>query len=81
MKNLKLLTLKLLLIFASVFVISCTSNKRNREVVFIEPGGVVRTGPDVRGHVYYLKEGEWKISDKPVKLPEGWYATGLGPED
>jgi hypothetical protein len=42
--------------------------------------GVVRLGPDVRGHVYTKVGGEWVLSRNRVHLPEGWYATDLNDE-
>jgi len=51
-------------------------------VVFIKTSSdVVRLGPDVRGKVYFRKDGEWVLSKNTVKLPEGWYAGSLGEED
>lgn len=45
-----------------------------------ETTGVLRLGPDVRGHVYVLTGGEWVLSRNKVKLPEGWYVTDLNEE-
>lgn len=81
MKSLRVFLLILLMICASGLNVSCRSRSIvNRKVVFVEPGGVVRTGPDVRGHVWYFVEGQWVISDGPVDIPEGWYATSLDPK-
>jgi hypothetical protein len=41
---------------------------------------MVRIGPDVRGKVYFQRNGAWVLSKNKVKLPEGWYAVGL-PEE
>ena len=47
-------------------------------VVFLDSrSDVVRLGPDVRGRVYVMQDGEWKLT-KRTRLPEGWYA-GPGP--
>jgi hypothetical protein len=42
--------------------------------------GVVRLGPDVKGHVYVMTGGVWVLSRNRVKLPEGWYVTDLNDE-
>ena len=58
--------------------VSCGSTR----VVFIDThADLVRLGPDVEGRVYVLKNGEWILSKKKVKLPEGWYAGGLPREE
>tara|TARA_B100000029_G_scaffold511032_1_gene603978 strand:+ start:329 stop:475 length:147 start_codon:yes stop_codon:yes gene_type:complete len=38
---------------------------------------MVRLGPDVRGHVYFYKGGQWIRSANKVTLPEGWFAGGI----
>ena len=74
MKMLKILAITTLLISA----VSCGSTR----VVFIDThADLVRLGPDVEGRVYVLKNGEWILSKKKVKLPEGWYAGGLPREE
>lgn len=49
--------------------------------VFVEPGAPIRMGPDVRGRVYYLdgSTGAWTLTDRAVRIPEGWYS--VSPED
>ena len=42
---------------------------------------MVRIGPDVRGKVYFQRDGEWILSKNKVTLPEGWYAVGLPEEE
>jgi hypothetical protein len=42
---------------------------------------MIRIGPDVRGTVYYLIDGEWVKSKNKVTLPEGWYAGGISKDD
>tara|TARA_R110000751_G_scaffold106401_2_gene202419 strand:- start:12006 stop:12158 length:153 start_codon:yes stop_codon:yes gene_type:complete len=50
--------------------------------VFVDTqADLVRLGPDVEGRVYVRKNGEWILSKKKVKLPEGWYAGGLPREE
>jgi len=43
--------------------------------------GEVDRGPDVRGKVYFQRDGEWILSKNKVTLPEGWYAVGLPEEE
>ena len=64
--------------FVSVFVTSCGTTR----VVFVDTNeAMVRIGPDVRGKVYFQRDGEWVLSKNKVRLPEGWYAVGLPPEE
>ena len=64
----------LLMNFAILCGVSCGTTK----VVFIQTGSdVVRIGPDVRGKVYFHKDGQWVLSKNKVRLPEGWYAGSL----
>lgn len=42
--------------------------------VFIHSGDLIRIGPNVKGRVYVLKNGEWVLT-KRVTIPEGWYAS------
>jgi len=65
-------------VFATVFVSSCGTTR----VVFVDTNeAMVRIGPDVRGKVYFHRDGEWILSKNKVRLPEGWYAIGLPPEE
>ena len=51
------------------------------DVVFVDTTqDVIRLADDVRGHVYYQKDGRWVRSANKVTLPAGWYAGGLPPE-
>lgn len=48
------------------------------KVIFVDPNrDVLRLDDDVRGHVFYQKDGHWIRSEHPVKLPAGWYAGYL----
>mgnify|MGYP001185223140 CR=1 FL=1 len=70
----KILTLTSLVIFLT----GCGSTR----VVFVDTQtDLVRLGPDVTGKVYVNKNGEWVLSKKKVKLPEGWYAGGIPMND
>ena len=75
--------LKFLLISASVLVILCASGCKSARVVFVDAAvdghDVVRLGGDVKGHVYFPKEGGgWEKSRNKVTLPEGWDALPVG---
>ena len=69
----------------TLILLSCLllfSGCGSTRVVFVDTqADLVRLGPDVSGKVYVLKNGEWTLSKKKVKLPEGWYAGGLPKED
>jgi hypothetical protein len=56
------------------------SRPPTRKVIFVPSGGVVRVGPEMTGYVYTYVSGEWVLSDSPVVLPEGWYASDLPSE-
>ena len=68
-------TLKtILLISTAAFLLGCGSTR----VVFVDTQSqMVRIGPDVKGKVYVLKNGEWVLSKNKMHLPEGWYAGAL----
>ena len=52
----------------------CGSTK----VVFVDTQAqMVRIGPNVKGKVYVLKNGDWVLSKNNMHLPEGWYAGAL----
>lgn len=68
----------LILSLISSMLIGCGSTR----VVFVDTqANLVRIGPNVSGKIYVQKNGEWILSKNKVKLPEGWYAGGLPPED
>ena len=65
-------------VFAIVFASSCGTTR----VVFVDTNeAMVRIGPDVKGKVYFQRDGEWILSKNKVRLPEGWYAVGLPVEE
>ena len=72
-------TLKILAVLSfSLFILGCGSTR----VVFIDTQAqMVRIGPDVKGRVYVLKDGEWVLSKNKMHLPEGWYAGGIPREE
>lgn len=52
--------------------------------VLVSEDSPLRIGPNVTGEVYTLIDGEWRRSDGPVQIPEGWYAippSFVHPED
>ena len=64
----------ILLISTAAFFLGCGSTR----VVFVDTQAqMVRIGPDVKGKVYVLKNGEWVLSKNKMHLPEGWYAGAL----
>tara|TARA_B100000745_G_scaffold122814_2_gene79703 strand:+ start:11244 stop:11489 length:246 start_codon:yes stop_codon:yes gene_type:complete len=76
--NLRLLLILLLFLNILGMLGGCGAGKR---VVFVpESTGLVRLGPDVRGHVYYWNGETWESSKNTVCLPEGWYAGSLPSE-
>jgi hypothetical protein len=75
---LKRLTQKPLMKLWLISVLACGVSCGTTRVVFIhESKDVVRLGPDVRGKVYFYREGQWVLSKNKVTLPEGWYAGQL----
>lgn len=74
----KLLTRILLTKLCAIFAIVCVTSCGSTRVVFIqESSDVVRLGPDVKGHVYFYRDGKWVLSKNKVPLPEGWFAGQL----
>ena len=59
-----------LLLSASGWMTSCGGV---RVVMVPEVAGALRVGPDVRGHMYVLTDGEWVLSRNKVHVPEGWF--------
>ena len=66
------------LVGVSVLMISCGTTR----VVFVDTqADLVRIGPDVKGRVYFYKDGSWVLSKNKVAIPEGWYAGGIPREE
>ena len=61
---------RLALAFVSTFV--CVGCSR---VVLVTEASPIRIGPDCRAQVYTLIDGEWRLSDNRVQIPEGWWAV------
>jgi len=65
----------MLLLSLSVIVMLGLTGCGGSRVVFVHPSdGLLRLGPDVRGHVYYWNGSSWELSGNSVDLPEGWFA-------
>ena len=60
----------LALAFVSTFV--CVGCSR---VVLVSESSPIRIGPDCRTKVYTLIDGEWRLGDNRVAIPEGWYVV------
>jgi hypothetical protein len=41
--------------------------------VLVPEGSPIRVGPDVKARVYARVDGEWRLSQNKVEIPEGWY--------
>lgn len=61
-------TLLFLGVLVTAFVVGC-----GPRVVLVQEDSPVRTGEDVRGHVYARVNGNWVPSRNRVAVPEGWY--------
>ena len=61
---------RLALAFVSTFV--CVGCSR---VVLVTEASPIRIGPDCRVQVYTLIDGEWRLGDNRVAIPEGWYVV------
>ena len=61
---------RLALAFVSIFV--CVGCSR---VVLVTEASPIRIGPDCRVQVYTLIDGEWRLGDNRVAIPEGWYCV------
>lgn len=41
--------------------------------VLVTDGAPMRIGRDAAARVYTLQDGQWRMTEQPVPLPEGWY--------
>ena len=41
--------------------------------VLVPESAPMRIGPEVRGRVYVMIDGEWVLRPDRIRLPEGWY--------
>jgi len=44
-------------------------------VVLVPESSPVRIGPETRARIYAMTDGEWRLSDDRVEIPEGWYCV------
>ena len=72
---------RLLMVCVLASLLNTTGCGTSRVVFVDTTRDMVRLGGDVRGHVYYFKDGSWIKSKNKVTLPEGWVAGGVPPED
>lgn len=63
-----IVTLVCFVVLVAVFAAGC-----GPRVVLVTEASPVRTGEDMRGHVYALLDGQWVPSSTKVSVPEGWY--------
>lgn len=70
----------LILMTLATCVIGFAAGCSGPRVVLMHPTGVMRAGPDVKGKVYVLQDGEWVLSKNRIRIPEGFYITDLEPE-
>lgn len=77
MRETKRLLLTLVLTLGAVLLTSCGT--KNAGVVLVPEGSVIQIGPKTKGYVRYYQNGGWILSEKPVVIPDGWYATSLSP--
>ena len=43
--------------------------------VLVPEGAPVRIGPGTRARIYAMTDGEWRLSDNCLEIPEGWYCV------
>jgi hypothetical protein len=66
----RLSTLRRIVLACAVLALACASGCAR--TVLVAESSPVRVGPCVRGRVYALVAGEWRLGSS-VTLPEGWY--------
>jgi len=43
--------------------------------VLVPESSPFRIGPGTRAPIYTMTDGEWRLSDDRVEIPEGWYCV------
>jgi len=43
--------------------------------VLVPEASPVRIGPETRARIYVMTDGDWRLSDNCVEIPEGWYCV------
>lgn len=67
-------------LLCGVLASGCVSGK----TVLVPEDTPVRTGPNVKGRVDFRLDGEWRLTEKDLVIPEGWYVIPprfVHPED
>jgi len=57
------------LLLCTLLVQGCGSGR----TVLVSEASPLRIGPNVKGKVYQMIDGEWTLSTNRVSMPEGWY--------
>lgn len=57
------------LVLCAALVGGCASGR----TVLISDDSPMRVGPGASARVYFMEQGEWRLSPNVVDLPEGWY--------
>lgn len=71
----RLLSIPCLIVIGFVaLVCGCASGCGSRTVLVPETSPV-RIGPETKTRVYTLVEGDWRLSQNSVVIPEGWYCV------
>jgi hypothetical protein len=63
-----------LIVNASLAAVLASGSGCSRTVLVPE-ASPIRIGPQTRARVYTLDGAEWRLSDSPVTIPEGWYCV------
>jgi len=57
------------LALAATFAGGCT------RTILVPEASPIRIGPMVKGRIYILDDGKWRLSDESIVLNEGWYVV------
>lgn len=58
---------------AFVVLVIAFGNGCASRTILVSESSPVRAGPSFHGRVYALVNGEWRLSEQPMTIPEGWY--------
>lgn len=56
-------------VLAGVYATGCA------RTVLVPESSPFRIGPETRARIYTMTDGEWRLSDNRVCIPEGWYCV------
>lgn len=63
-------------VLVAVLLLTLMAAAGCQRTVLVSEDSPIRTGPDVSARVYTLtSDGEWRLSDNKVNIPEGWYCV------